>query len=424
MKEKRVSFGQGKGSITHNNRKFIADNIDVFRTHENITFVCQPISEAYEQLFAESTKRYNAKQKRNDRKIHGSYYEHLFGVKPCNNVRTAADKRKSFYEDVVQIGKMEDSGYGTEDFQLVAECLKEYMNGFQKRNPNFYVFNAVLHMDEATPHLHIDYIPIGHYKRGQDTQNGIAQALKEMGFGEGKQAIARWRSAEVEVLNQICREHGIEPLAPEKSRGTLEVAEYKEQRQKADALKSENNRAESEIEQKKSECQNLDGQIADKVAKINEILNYLPDMGKDEKLENKCSEIIAELDEMLKSKLSILKYKDDIIANVQKLCKLVKKVNSRADKATDTVYALREQYDKCEKERSELWQRSMERSGKINELTRNNSDLQRTVDSLTEFIDLLKRFEPQKYSEVRALQEHIRTQQEVRTNRKKMCGLE
>ena len=48
------------------------------------------------------------------------------------------------------------------------------MEGFRNRNPNFYVFNAVLHMDEATPHLHIDYIPVGHYKRGQDTQNGIA----------------------------------------------------------------------------------------------------------------------------------------------------------------------------------------------------------------------------------------------------------
>ena len=82
--------------------------------------------------------------------IHGSYYEHLFGVKPCNTVRTAADKRKSFYEDVVQIGKMEDSGYGTEDFQLVADCLKEYMEGFQNRNPNFYVFNAVLQCSDAT----------------------------------------------------------------------------------------------------------------------------------------------------------------------------------------------------------------------------------------------------------------------------------
>ena len=267
MKEKRVSFGQGKGSITHNNRKFIADNVDVFRTHENITFVCQPIGEAYEQLFAGSTERYNARQKRNDRKIHGSYYEHLFGVKPCNNVRTAADKRKSFYEDVVQIGKMEDSGYGTEDFQLVAECLKEYMNGFQKRNPNFYVFNAVLHMDEATPHLHIDYIPVGHYKRGQDTQNGIAQALKEMGFGEGKQAIARWRSAEVEVLNQICCEHGIEPLTPEKSRGTLEVAEYKEQRRKADELAEQNIQADAELSEKKAAIKAAE----QKTAKLTEI---------------------------------------------------------------------------------------------------------------------------------------------------------
>lgn len=166
-------------------------------------------------------------------------------------LRTAADKRKSFYEDVVQIGKMEDSGYGTEDFQLVADCLKEYMESFQTRNLNFYVFNAVLHMDEATPHLHIDYIPVGHYKRGQDVQNGIAQALKEMGYGEGKMAIAKWRVAEIEVLNRICLEHGIKPLAPEKARGTLEVEEYKEQRQQADALAEQNAQANAELADKK-----------------------------------------------------------------------------------------------------------------------------------------------------------------------------
>ena len=251
MKQKRISFGQGKGSLTHNNREFMADNVDPLRTPQNITFVRQPIGEAYDQLFAESTKRYNAKQKRNDRKVHGSYYEHLFGVKPCNTVRTAADKRKSFYEDVVQIGKKEDSGYGTEDFQLVADCLKEYMEGFQERNPNFYVFNAVLHMDEATPHLHIDYIPVGHYKRGQDTQNGIAQALKEMGYGGGKMAIARWRAAEVEVLNAICLEHGIKPLAPEKARGTLEVEEYKEQRRQADELAEQNAQVKAELGEKR-----------------------------------------------------------------------------------------------------------------------------------------------------------------------------
>ncbi len=267
MKEKRISFGQGKGSLTHNNREFVADNVDPLRTPQNITFVRQPLGEAYDQLFAESTERYNAKQKRNDRKVQGNYYEHLFGVKPCNTVRTAADKRKSFYEDVVQIGKKEDSGYDTEDFQLVADCLIEYMEGFQNRNPNFYVFNAVLHMDEATPHLHIDYIPVGHYKRGQDVQNGIAQALKEMGYGEGKQAIARWRAAEVEVLNQICREHGIEPLPPEKSRGTLEVAEYKEQRHKADELAEQNARTEAELAEKQAALRSAE----QKTAKLMEI---------------------------------------------------------------------------------------------------------------------------------------------------------
>lgn len=250
MKEKRISFGQGHGSLTHNNREFTAANVDPLRTPDNIIFIQQPIAEAYDQLFKESTERFNAKQKRGDRKIHGSYYEHLFGVKPCNTVRTSADKRKSFYEDVVQIGRQEDSGIGSEDAQLVADCLKAYMAGFQARNPNFYVFNAVLHMDEATPHLHIDYIPVGHYKRGQDVQNGIAQALKEMGYGEGKMAIARWRAAEVEVLNAICREHGIEPLAPEQSRGTLEVAEYKAQRRQADELAKQNAQTEAELGEK------------------------------------------------------------------------------------------------------------------------------------------------------------------------------
>ena len=221
MKEKRISFCQGKGSLTHNNREFIAENVDRSRIKDNITFIKKDLGCVYEHLFAESTERYNAKQKRNDRKIHGSYFESLFHQKPSNTVVTAADKRKRFYEDVVQIGKMEDSGVETEDAELVAECLKEYMENFQSRNPNFVVFNAVLHMDEATPHLHIDYVPVGHYKRGQDTQNGIAQALKEMGFGSGKDAIARWRASEMETLNQICKNHQITPLPPEKSRGSL-----------------------------------------------------------------------------------------------------------------------------------------------------------------------------------------------------------
>ncbi len=266
MKQKRISFGQGHGSLAHNNREFVAANVDPLRTPNNVIFVQQSIAEAYDQLFKESTERYNARQKRNDRKI-GDYYEHLFGCKPCNTVKVNALDQKSFYEVVVQIGKREDSGIGTEDEQLVADCLKEYMEGFQNRNPNFYVFNVVLHMDEATPHLHIDYIPVGHYKRGQDVQNGIAQALKEMGFGEGKQAIARWRAAEVEVLNKICLEHGIQPLAPEKARGTLEIPEYKEKRRQADELAEQNAQVKAELGEKREMLK----AVKEKTAKLAEI---------------------------------------------------------------------------------------------------------------------------------------------------------
>ena len=82
MKYKRISFGQGKGSITHNNRTFIANNVDRNRIADNVTFISKSIGEVYEELFGEAVERYNARQKRNDRKIHGIYYEHLFHCKP------------------------------------------------------------------------------------------------------------------------------------------------------------------------------------------------------------------------------------------------------------------------------------------------------------------------------------------------------
>ena len=162
MSEKRISHCQGKGSLTHNNRKFNAKNVDDTRTKDNIAFVQQPIEEAYEHLFGAAVERYNTRQKRAGRKINTSYYEHIFKRKISQSVVTAADKRKSLYEDMVEIGDMKNTGVGTPDAEISTACLTEYMQSFQERNPNFYVFNAVLHLDEATPHLHIDYIPVGH----------------------------------------------------------------------------------------------------------------------------------------------------------------------------------------------------------------------------------------------------------------------
>lgn len=245
-----ISHCQGKGSLTHNNRKFAAKNVDSSRTENNIIFVEQPIADAYDKIFGAAIERYNAKQKRSDRKIRSGYFEHVFKRSPAQSVVTSADKRKSFYEDVVQIGTMDDTGVGSPDGQIATECLTEYVKGFAARNPNFHVFFSALHLDERTPHLHIDYIPVGHYKQGVDTQNGLAQALKEMGYGTGKDAINRWRLAERAVLERICKEHGIEISAPEKSRGSFTVEQYKEYaelKEKAEEQRQEVKQLDNEI---------------------------------------------------------------------------------------------------------------------------------------------------------------------------------
>jgi len=240
LTSRTISICQGKGSIGHNNRTFHTKNTDPARTKNNIVFVREPIGTAYDKLFAESVERYNAKQKRSDRKIKSGYFEYQFGQPVTETKLTSPDKRKSFYEYLIQLGTMEDTGIGTEAAEKATACLCEYMRGFSERNPNFYVFNAVIHLDEKTPHLHIDYVPVGHYKRGVDTQNGIAQALKEMGFGSGKNAIAKWRQSEYLVFRRICEEQGFIISEPKKSRGvSFAVEEYKEIQHEKERLTEE-----------------------------------------------------------------------------------------------------------------------------------------------------------------------------------------
>lgn len=240
LTSRTISICQGKGSIGHNNRAFHTKNTDPARTKNNIVFVREPIGIAYDKLFAEAVERYNANQKRSDRKIKSGYFEYQFGQSVTETKLTSPDKRKSFYEYLIQLGTMEDTGVGTEAAEKATACLCEYMRGFSERNPNFYVFNAVIHLDEKTPHLHIDYVPVGHYKRGVDTQNGIAQALKEMGYGTGKNAIAKWRQSEYLVFREICEKNGFIISEPKKSRGfSFAVEEYKEIQHEKERLTEE-----------------------------------------------------------------------------------------------------------------------------------------------------------------------------------------
>ena len=202
-----------------------------------------------------------------DRKI-PDYFQHLFNREPSKSVITGANKQKSFYEDLVQIGTKDDTGVGTPDAEIAVACLKEYMEDFQERNPNFYVFNAVMHLDEATPHLHIDYIPLGHFFNGLEKRNAMARALEEMGYGKGANAINRWRLSEWKVLHDICTKHGFEISEPKKSRGySFTTAEYGEYKDTIKALEEEKAQTENERDEAQAELE----KIAQKRVKLDDI---------------------------------------------------------------------------------------------------------------------------------------------------------
>lgn len=201
--KRTISVMLGKGSVNHNSRKFKAENIDTERTSLNITYSNKPIKQVYHNLFDDALERYNAKQNRADRRI-DNYYE---------KIRTGRQE-KPFHEVILQIGNKDNMSAISEDGQLAATVLDEYMQDFQQRNPNMRVFSAHLHMDEATPHLHIDFVPFATgSKRGLDTRVSLKQALAEQGFAGGARGDTEWSQwvrSEKEQLSQVMERHDIQ----------------------------------------------------------------------------------------------------------------------------------------------------------------------------------------------------------------------
>jgi hypothetical protein len=201
--KRTISVMLGKGSVNHNDRKFKAANIDAERTSQNTTYCNEPIKQVYHNLFDGALERYNSKQNRADRRI-DNYYE---------KIRTGKQE-KLFHEVILQIGNKDNMAAISEDGQLAAKVLDEYMRDFQQRNLNMKVFSAHLHLDEATPHLHIDFVPFAtNSKRGLDTRVSLKQALAEQGFAGGARGDTEWSQwvrSEKEQLSWVMERHGIE----------------------------------------------------------------------------------------------------------------------------------------------------------------------------------------------------------------------
>ena len=317
--KRTISFMTGKGSVNHNSRKFHAKNTDPERSYLNVEYCNENLKDVYHELFDEALARYNEKQTRGNRRI-DDYYEKIRSSK----------QEKPFHEIILQIGDKDNMGAKTENGQLAANVLDKYMQDFQRRNPTLKVFSAYLHMDEATPHLHIDFVPYTTgSKRGLDTRVSLKQALSTLGFKGGTRReteLNQWVAYEKEQLAAVMLEHGIEweqkgthekhlsVLDFEKKERAKEVAELEQSisdgKERLSNIQIQQRKAEQKTEQIRQEGE----AIRQEVSELSETSNLLKEqaatlaedkeklLSDNEKLEKQQKKLQQEIEKMVQSK--------------------------------------------------------------------------------------------------------------------------
>ena len=344
---KTISLVKGKGSISHNNRDFIAENVDRDRTAWNVEYIKQPIREAYDQLFGKAIAEYNAKQKRKDRQV----------TDYLNDIKNSGNGEKQFYEIVVQIGKKDDTGVLdaegnlSVDAKVASEILDEYARNFQERNPNLYLFNAVLHMDEATPHLHLDYIPVAHgYKSKLHTRNSLTKALQEMGIapatGQKDNETVHWQTREREYLTELCKEHEIEIEILGVDRDSYSIPEYKQamrEKENAEAeieiLHSEKIEIEEALSQIGEQLENGKEEIQDQKEVLEEINTKIAEAEKRIESKTKAMDQIISAGKSVEKEIKEIKAKASTVSNLFGGEEMVKIPKSTFDKMLSKYYA-------------------------------------------------------------------------------------
>lgn len=417
--KRTISFMTGKGSVNHNSRKFHAKNTDPERSCLNVEYCNENVKDVYHELFDEALARYNEKQTRSDRRI-DDYYEKIRSGK----------QEKPFHEIILQIGDKDNMGAKTENGQLAAKVLDKYMRDFQRRNPTLRVFSAYLHMDEATPHLHIDFVPYTTgSKRGLDTRVSLKQALSALGFKGGTRReteLNQWVAYEKEQLAAVMLEHGIEwekkgthekhlsVLDFEKKERAKEVAELEQSisdgKERLSDIQIQHRKAVQETEQirKKGEA------IRQEVSELSETSDLLKEqattlaedkkklLSDNVKLEKQQKKLQQDIEKMVQSKavmernihaydedekwqlpepaalMSAKAYKDKkAFPLVEKLKETIKALTIKCVQLAEQGKKLKEKVTRQEQQISRLTDKVMEQSDIIDRLQEKTADLGR-----------------------------------------------
>ena len=417
--KRTISFMTGKGSVNHNSRKFRAKNTDPERSCLNVEYCNENIKDVYHELFDEALAQYNEKQTRSDRRI-DDYYEKIRSGK----------QEKPFHEIILQIGDKDNMGAKTENGQLAVKVLDKYMQDFQRRNPTLRVFSAYLHMDEATPHLHIDFVPYTTgSKRGLDTRVSLKQALSALGFKGGTRReteLNQWVAYEKEQLAAVMLEHGIEwekkgthekhlsVLDFEKKERAKEVAELEQSisdgKERLSDIQIQHRKAVQETEQirQKGEA------IRQEVSELSETSDLLKEqaaalaedkeklLSDNEKLEKQQKRLQQEIEKIVQSKavmerhihaydedekwqlpepaalMSAKAYKDKkAFPLVEKLKETIKALTIKCVQLAEQGKKLKEKVTRQEQQISRLTDKVMEQSDIIDRLQEKTADLGR-----------------------------------------------
>ena len=417
--KRTISFMTGKGSVNHNSRKFHAKNTDPERSCLNVEYCNENVKDVYHELFDEALARYNEKQTRSDRRI-DDYYEKIRSGK----------QEKPFHEIILQIGDKDNMGAKTENGQLAAKVLDKYMWDFQRRNPTLRVFSAYLHMDEATPHLHIDFVPYTTgSKRGLDTRVSLKQALSALGFKGGTRRETELNQCvayEKKHLAAVMLEHGIEwekkgthekhlsVLDFEKKERAKEVAELEQSisdgKERLSDIQIQQRKAEQETERIRHEGEEIRQEVSELSETSDLLKKQATTLAEDKKkllsdnvkLEKQQKKLQQDIEKMVQSKavmerniyaydedekwqlpepaalMSAKAYKDKkALPLVEKLKETIKALTIKCVQLAEQGKKLKEKVTRQEQQISRLTDKVMEQSDIIDRLQEKTADLGR-----------------------------------------------
>ena len=188
MIECKASMHLGKKySIKHNTRDYKGWNkdghIDPTRTPMNVTLVNEDLRKWFYDIFADAILQYNDKNRE----------------KHSNRMTTLQDyfeeQKGKVQEAILQLGDhetyvklVEQLGQDRAD-EFYKNSLIQIYGNWKNDNPSLRIFHASVHMDEVengTPHLHIDFLPVAETTRGMITKVSLDGALKQLGFARDK----------------------------------------------------------------------------------------------------------------------------------------------------------------------------------------------------------------------------------------------